>query len=82
MAPSDDSAALDKIANLLALLLTREMTKSSAAGTLSSAGFSTKEIAALIGTTEASVRALASQARKKAERPEKPANGSGEAPAG
>lgn len=75
MAATDDNGALDKIANLLALLLTREMTKSNAVGTLSSAGFSTKEIAALVGTTEASVRALASQARKKAEKPEKQSDG-------
>jgi transposase len=71
MATTDDSSALDKIANLLALQMTREMTKSAAVGALAGAGFSTKEIAALVGTSEASVRALASQARKKAEKPEK-----------
>lgn len=75
MAATDDNGPLDKIANLLALLLTRELNKSAAVGTLSSAGFSTKEIAALIGTTEASVRALASQARKRAEKPDKQTDG-------
>ena len=75
MAATDDSAALDKIANLLALLLTREMTKSGAVGTLASAGFSTREIAALVGSSEGSVRAFASQARKKAEKPDKPSDG-------
>ncbi len=75
MATPDDSGALDKIANLLALHLTQEVTKSAAVATLASAGFSTKEIAGLVGTTEASVRALASQARKKTEKPEKQNDG-------
>ena len=75
MAVSDDTRALDKIANLLALLLTRELTKSAAAGVLASAGFANKEIAALLGTTESSVRAFASQARKKVGKTEKASAG-------
>lgn len=61
----EQSPDLARIANILALLLTREMNRSAAASTLSSCGFSTKEIAGLIGSTEGSVRALLSQSRKK-----------------
>jgi DNA-directed RNA polymerase specialized sigma24 family protein len=48
--------------------LTKDMTKSNATSTLASAGFNTKEIATLIGTTEGSVRALISQSKKKLEK--------------
>ena len=61
----DESAALAKIANVLALLLTRDMNRSTAVATLNSCGFSTREIAELIGSTDGSVRAMLSQARKK-----------------
>lgn len=65
---ADETASLDKIANVLALLLTKDMTKSASAATLSSAGFSTRDIASLIGTSENSVRALMSQSKKKPEK--------------
>jgi DNA-binding CsgD family transcriptional regulator len=65
---NDDNVGLEKIANLLALYLTKDMTKSNATSTLASAGFNTKEIATLIGTTEGSVRALISQSKKKLEK--------------
>lgn len=71
MESSDTAAGLTKIANLLALLLIRDMSKSVAAVTLSSAGFSTKEVAGLLGTSEGSVRALASQVRRRAAKSEK-----------
>lgn len=75
MAGNDDSGAMDKIANLLALLLIRDMNKSAAVGTLVGAGFSTREIAGLIGSSEGSVRAFASQARKKTEKNDKQTDG-------
>lgn len=61
----DESPALAKIANILALLLTRDMNRSTAVATLNSCGFSTREIAGLIGSPEGSVRAMLSQTRKK-----------------
>jgi DNA-directed RNA polymerase specialized sigma24 family protein len=61
----DESPALAKIANILGLLLTRDMNRSTAVSTLSSCGFSTREIAGLIGSTEGSVRAMLSQSRKR-----------------
>lgn len=57
---------LRKIANLLALGQVAKLTKGEQARVLGICGFSTKEIAALIGTTEGSIRALQSQARKRA----------------
>lgn len=57
---------LRKIANLLAFRETRDLNKGERARILSTSGFSNKEIAALIGTSEGSIRALLSQARKKA----------------
>ena len=57
---------LRKIANLLAFRETKDLNKGERARILSTAGFSNKEIAALIGTTEGSIRALLSQACKKA----------------
>jgi DNA-binding NarL/FixJ family response regulator len=62
---TDGSPDLAKIANILALLLTRDMNRSAAVATLNSCGFSTREIAGLIGSTEGSVRAMLSQSRKK-----------------
>jgi DNA-directed RNA polymerase specialized sigma24 family protein len=61
----EESPDLAKIANVLGLLLTREMNRSAAVATLRSCGFSTREIAGLIGSTEGSVRAMLSQSRKK-----------------
>lgn len=66
---------LGKIANLLAVLMIKDMNKSSGAATLSTAGFTNKEIAGLLATSEGSVRALISQARKKAEKPDKSSDG-------
>ena len=62
---SDETSDLGKIANLLALLLTKDQGKGAAAATLNSCGFTNREIAALTGSSEGSVRALISQARKK-----------------
>jgi DNA-binding NarL/FixJ family response regulator len=61
----EEPQVLAKIANVLGLLLTRDMNRSSAVTTLSACGFGTREIAALIGSTEGSVRAMLSQSRKK-----------------
>jgi DNA-directed RNA polymerase specialized sigma24 family protein len=74
---SDESLALTKIANILALLLTREMNRSTAVAALDNCGFSTREIAALTGSSDGSVRAMLSQSRKKAsvEKPTKDSNG-------
>jgi DNA-directed RNA polymerase specialized sigma24 family protein len=73
----DESPAFARIANVLALLLTRDMNRSAAVATLNSCGFSTREIAGLVGSTEGSVRAMLSQSRKKAagERPTKDSDG-------
>ena len=55
---------LRKIATLLALRQVADMKKGEAAFVLNLAGFSNKEIAALLGTSEGSVRGLLSLARK------------------
>lgn len=55
---------LRKIANLLAVRQVKDLKKGEAAVMLSLAGFSNREIAALIGTSNGSVRALLSLARK------------------
>jgi DNA-directed RNA polymerase specialized sigma24 family protein len=55
---------LRKIANLLALRQVADLKKGDAALILSNATFSNKEIAALLGTSEGSVRGLLSIARK------------------
>jgi DNA-directed RNA polymerase specialized sigma24 family protein len=57
---------LRKIARLLALAQTEKLTKGEQARVLNACGFSTKEIATLAGTSEGSIRALLSQARKRA----------------
>lgn len=62
---SDETRDLAKIANVLALLLTKDQSKSATAATLSACGFSNREIAALTGSSEGSVRAMISQGRKK-----------------
>jgi DNA-directed RNA polymerase specialized sigma24 family protein len=61
----DDASDLAKIGNLLALLLTKDMTKGATVLTLHSAGFSTKDIASLTGSAENAVRAALSTARRK-----------------
>lgn len=61
----DDETNLGKIANLLALMVTQDMARSTAAVTLQACGFSNREIAALTGSAENSVRAMISQSRKK-----------------
>lgn len=71
----DPSPELAKIASLLALLLTKDQPKAAAVSTLSACGFSNKDIAGLVGTTEGSVRAMMSQARRKSS--EKPDRDSG-----
>lgn len=60
------AAELRKIANLLAIREVRDLKKGEAALILSLSGFSNKDIAALIGTSEGSVRGLLSIARKRA----------------
>lgn len=62
---NDETRDLRKIANLLALLLTKDQAKGAAAATLSACGFTTREIAALTGSSEGSVRAMLSAGRKK-----------------
>lgn len=75
MATSSDSEGIDKVANLLALLIVKDMTKSAASSVLSAAGFTNKEIAALLGTTEDSVRSYVNTAKRKLQKPEKSADG-------
>jgi hypothetical protein len=58
------STELRKIANLLALREIADMKKGEAARILNLSGFSNKEVAALLGTSEGSVRGLLSIARK------------------
>lgn len=70
---SDDISDLGKVANLLALMVTQDMARSTAAVTLQSCGFSNREIATLTGSAENSVRAMLSAAKKKA-----PAKSTGE----
>ena len=60
----DVATELRKIANLLALQMVRDLKKGDAAMLLSLSGFSNKEIAAILGTSEGSVRGLLSIARK------------------
>jgi len=63
---ADETASLDKIANVLGMLLTRDMNGTETAVTLDACGFGAKEIARLVGTSENSVYAMLSNARKKA----------------
>ncbi|MFT4283570.1 MAG: sigma-70 region 4 domain-containing protein [Protaetiibacter sp.] len=72
---ANETAGIDKVANLLALLLIKDTNKSAGAATLAASGFTNKEIAGLLGTTEGSVRAFISQAKKKAEKPDKSNDG-------
>jgi DNA-directed RNA polymerase specialized sigma24 family protein len=66
MSEQDSIASeLRKIAMLLALQQVADLKKGDAASILSLATFSNKEIAALIGTSEGSVRGLLSLARNK-----------------
>ena len=66
--PEPDQVAVElrKIANLLALQQVDDLTKTGAVRVLDCAGFSTREMATLLGTTEGSIRALLSQGRKRA----------------
>ena len=50
------TAALDRIAGLLALLVTKDMEKEDAAVRLGGVGFSDREIAGILGVTEGYVR--------------------------
>jgi len=61
---SDVAAELRKVANLLALRHVADMKKGEAAMALNLSGFSNREIAALLGTSEGSVRGLLSIGRK------------------
>ena len=56
---------LRKIARLLAIQQVHDLKKGEAALILNLSGFSTKEVAALLGTSEGSVRGLLSIARKR-----------------
>lgn len=73
----DDASDLGKIANLLALMVTQDMARSTAATTLQACGFTYKEIAALTGSAENSVRAMVSNAKRKSssEKPMKEISG-------
>ena len=62
---ADETANLEKIANVLAVLLTKDMNGTETAVLLDSCGFGAKEIARLVGTSENSVFAMLSNARKK-----------------
>lgn len=62
---ADEAASLDKIANVLAALLTKDMNGTETAVILDACGFGAKDIARLVGTTENSVYAMLSNARKK-----------------
>lgn len=63
----DEAAAArspeERIANLLALQVTREMDQQDKISTMSVAGFSNADIAHLVGTSEATVRATLSRVR-------------------
>lgn len=72
---ASEITGIDKVANLLAVLVIKDMNKSTGAAVLSTSGFTNKEIAGLLGTSEGSVRAFISQARKKAEKPDKSNDG-------
>ena len=67
MATDEDVPTTDfrKIANVLALLLVKDMNKGGAAQVLRRCGFSNKETAALTGTTEGSIRGFLSHQRKR-----------------
>jgi transposase len=65
MEESDVAAQLSKIANLFALEQVRDMSKGRAALLLSQAGFSTREVAALLLTSESSIRGMLSMARRR-----------------
>lgn len=66
MESSDLVVELRKISRLLALQQIQKLAKGEQARVLSAAGFSNKDIAALIDTSEGSVRAMLSQGRRKA----------------
>lgn len=62
---SEEAGDLAKIANVLALLLTKGQSKMATAATLSACGFTNREIAGLTGSSEGSVRSMISQGRKR-----------------
>lgn len=71
-----ESDPLDRIANLIALLLVKGMSKTESAPTLAAAGFTNKQIAELLVTSEGTVRKLISRAHKaKLEKPERVSDG-------
>ncbi len=63
---ADVAVQLRKVANVLALSAIKDFSKGDAAKLLHSAGFSNKEISALTGSSEGSVRGFLSQAAKRA----------------
>jgi DNA-binding NarL/FixJ family response regulator len=63
---ADDAMSLDKIASVLGMLLTKDMSNTERIGTLSACGFSVKDIARLTGSTENAVHARLSDFRKRA----------------
>jgi hypothetical protein len=58
------ATAVDKIANLLALLLVKDSSSYEAIVTLTRAGFSNMELCLLLGTTSVNVRQANFQARR------------------
>ena len=59
------ASELRKIANLLAVQQVKGLKKGEAAVLLSTAGFTNREIAVLVGTSEGSVRGFLSAARNR-----------------
>jgi len=59
-----EAESLRRIANLLALHLVKDMPKTDQAVALTLCGFTSKEIALLIGTSDNAVRALVSQRKR------------------
>lgn len=65
----------DRVANVLALLLVRDMKQVDAAPLLARAGFPVKEIAALLGTSRNTVSVLLSKLKKAGKKKAKKSRG-------
>jgi len=65
--PVDDAAAVElrKIANLLALRFTSDLNRGERIYHLATCGFTNKEIAAITGSSEGSIRGFISQYRRR-----------------
>lgn len=59
------AAELSKIANIFALAQTKDMTRGEQIAFMSRAGFSNREISALTGSSESSIRGFISQQRRR-----------------